>query len=74
MREIQFPDLRRMSSGALRALLKVDSWNADSVDNLSVDTVERIHDVAAEREDEQKDHEASLALLRDVARVLAPGC
>jgi hypothetical protein len=70
MRDIPSRDLRRMSSRALRALLKFDSWQKDSEDKLSKDTVERIHDIAAERADELNDEE-SLALLRDVANVLA---
>lgn len=70
MRDIPSRELRRMSSRALRVLLQFDSWQTSTEDRLSRETVERIHDIAAEREDEQEDDE-SLALLRDVATVLA---
>jgi hypothetical protein len=71
MRDIPSRDLRLMSSRALRALLKFDSWQPTIEEKLSRDTIERIHDIAAEREELQKDKE-SLALLQDVATVLAP--
>ena len=71
MRDIPSRELRRMSSRALRALLKFDSWLTTTDEKLSKNTIERIHDIAAEREDRLKDKD-SLALLQDVATVLAP--
>ena len=71
MRDIKNRDLRRMSSRALSTLLKFDSWQTNAAQKLSQDTIERIHDIAAMREDERKDHKESLALLQNVARFLA---
>lgn len=64
MRDITSHVLRRMSSKSLLALLQFDSWQTIPENKLSRDTIQRIHDIAAEREDGD-----SQALLRSLATI-----
>lgn len=64
MRVISLNDLRRMPSRSLLALLKLDGFQTDPEGRLSRDTIEQIHNIAAERlEHSAEDDEVKELLL-----------